>query len=35
VDFVRLGAITVKPGASGTLYLDEFRSRRVSPLGAF
>jgi hypothetical protein len=34
VDFVRLGAITVKPGASGTLYLDHFRSRRASPLGA-
>jgi hypothetical protein len=35
VDFVRLGAITVKPGASGTLYWDHFRSRRVSPLGSF
>jgi hypothetical protein len=35
VDFVRMGAITVKPGASGTLFLDEFRSRRVSPVGAF
>ena len=35
VDFVRMGAITVKPGASGTLYLDHFRSRRASALGSF
>jgi hypothetical protein len=35
VDFVRMGAITVKPGASGTLYWDHFRSRRLSAIGAF
>jgi N-acetylglucosamine-6-sulfatase len=28
VDFIRLGAIGVKPGASGTFYLDTFVSRR-------
>jgi hypothetical protein len=28
VDFVRMGALSVKPGASGTLYWDEFESRR-------
>jgi hypothetical protein len=33
VDFVRLGAISVKDGASGTLLLDEFVSRRQSPIG--
>ena len=35
VDFVRMGTITVKPGASGTLFFDHFRSRRFSPLGSF
>ena len=33
VDFVRLGALSVKAGASGTLYWDEFESRRVSYIG--
>jgi len=34
VDFVRLGALSVKPGASGTLYWDEFESRRISFIGS-
>jgi hypothetical protein len=33
VDFVRLGALSVKPGATGTLYWDEFESRRGSYIG--
>ena len=33
VDFARLGALSVKPAANGTLYWDEFESRRVSPIG--
>jgi hypothetical protein len=33
VDFVRLGALSVKAGASGTLSLDEFESRRASYIG--
>jgi hypothetical protein len=33
VDFVRLGALSVKTGAAGTLYWDEFESRRVSFIG--
>ena len=33
VDFVRLGALTVKGGANGTLYWDEFESRRQSEIG--
>jgi hypothetical protein len=33
VDFVRMGALSVKAGASGTLYWDEFESRRVSYIG--
>jgi hypothetical protein len=33
VDFVRLGALSVKGGASGTMYWDEFESRRQSPIG--
>jgi hypothetical protein len=32
VDFVRMGALSVKAGAAGTLYFDEFESRRA---GAF
>jgi hypothetical protein len=28
VDFVRMGALSVKPGASGTMHWDEFESRR-------
>ena len=35
VDFVRMGAISVKAGASGTLYFDHFRSRRSSAIGSF
>ena len=33
VDFVRMGALSVKTGASGTLYFDEFESRRASAIG--
>jgi len=33
VDFVRLGALSVKGGASGTLYFDEFESRRETAIG--
>jgi ELWxxDGT repeat protein len=33
VDFVRLGAMTVKPGANGTLYFDDFESRRERYIG--
>jgi uncharacterized repeat protein (TIGR01451 family) len=30
VDFVRLGALSVKTGAAGTMYWDEFESRRLN-----
>ena len=33
VDFARLGAMAVKPGAAGTLYFDEFVSYREGPAG--
>jgi hypothetical protein len=33
IGFARLGAISAKAGASGTLYLDEFESRRFDPIG--
>ena len=33
VDFVRMGALSVKTGASGTLYFDEFESRRQTYIG--
>jgi glucose/arabinose dehydrogenase len=33
VDFARLGAMAVKPGALGTLYFDEFVSYREGPAG--
>ena len=33
VDFVRLGALSVKAGAAGTLSFDEFESRRGSYIG--
>jgi hypothetical protein len=33
VDFVRLGALSVKDGAGGTLYWDEFESHRQSAIG--
>jgi hypothetical protein len=32
-DFVRMGALSVKSGATGTLYFDEFESRRTSYIG--
>jgi hypothetical protein len=32
-DFVRLGALSVKGGAAGTIYLDEFESRRGTYIG--
>jgi hypothetical protein len=33
VDYARMGALGVKGGASGTLYADEFESRRESRIG--
>ena len=33
VDFVRMGALSVKTGASGTLHWDEFESRREAYIG--
>jgi len=33
VDFVRLGALSVKSGAAGTMYWDEFESRREPYIG--
>jgi ELWxxDGT repeat protein len=33
IDFVRLGAMTVKPGAGGTLLFDRFESRRRRYIG--
>ena len=33
VDFVRMGALSVKSGASGTLFFDEFESRRETMVG--
>jgi hypothetical protein len=33
VDFVRLGALSVKTGAAGTLHFDEFESRRETVIG--
>jgi uncharacterized repeat protein (TIGR01451 family) len=33
VDFARLGVMSIKPGASGTVFLDEFESRRLSYIG--
>jgi len=33
IDFTRLGAMSVKTGASGTLYLDKFESRRRTFIG--
>jgi hypothetical protein len=34
VDFARMGAMSVKTGASGTLFFDQFESRRRTPIGA-
>jgi len=33
IDFVRLGAMSVKGGAAGTLYFDKFESRRRTYIG--
>ncbi len=33
VDFVRLGALSIKATANGTLYWDEFESRRINSIG--
>jgi phosphoheptose isomerase len=33
VDFVRVGALSVKSGAGGTMYWDEFESRRATYIG--
>jgi hypothetical protein len=33
VDFVRMGALSVKSGAAGTLHWDEFESRRLTVIG--
>ena len=33
VDSVRLGALSVKAGASGTIQWDEFESRRLNGIG--
>ena len=34
VDFVRMGALSVKTGAAGTLFFDQFESRRLRLIGA-
>jgi hypothetical protein len=34
VDFVRMGALSVKTGAAGTLFYDQFESRRLRLIGA-
>lgn len=33
IDFARLGVMSVKPSASGTLYFDKFESRRRTFIG--
>jgi hypothetical protein len=33
IDFVRMGALSVKTGAAGTFYFDEFESRRETSIG--
>jgi hypothetical protein len=33
IDFVRMGAMSVKGGAAGTLYFDKFESRRRTYIG--
>jgi hypothetical protein len=33
VDFVRMGALSIKTGAAGTLYYDQFESRRQRLIG--
>jgi hypothetical protein len=34
VEFARMGAMSVKTGAAGTLFFDQFESRRTTPIGA-
>jgi hypothetical protein len=33
IDYARLGALSIKPGASGRIYWDEFESRRQTYIG--
>ena len=33
VDFARMGALSVKAGAAGTIFWDEFESHRQSSVG--
>jgi hypothetical protein len=33
ITFVRMGALSVKTGAAGTLFFDEFEARRLEPIG--
>jgi hypothetical protein len=33
VDYIRLGGMVIKPGASGTLFFDRFDSRRATSIG--
>jgi hypothetical protein len=33
VEFARMGAMSVKTGAAGTLFFDQFESRRTTPIG--
>jgi hypothetical protein len=33
VDFIRMGALSVKAGSSGTMYWDELESRRTTYIG--
>lgn len=35
VDFIRLGAMTLKDGAMGTLYFDQYEARRALPIGPY
>jgi len=35
IDFVRLGAMSVKPGGNGTLFFDAFESRRERYIGVY
>jgi hypothetical protein len=34
IDYARLGAMSVKTAAGGTLYFDQFESRRARRIGA-
>ena len=33
--FIRMGAMTLKDGATGTLYFDQFEARRLLPIGPY